>query len=589
MNKRRLLNIIIALSVFGFSPIPVLAQVQLPETSVPNQNTTIPQSSAITITFPVEVSLNAEQKSRLPTSALLAQPLLDSSGNVVAAANSPVTIQLQPTKGGVQIQAEALVIGGRVTPILASGSLIPYHTVTNISGTQQAQAHQGFFNSLAGSVAGVLGATIWPSNAQGTNLTNLGSILGAGLSIVSGLSSPKTTRQADIPQGSVYVLTLQAPLSLAPRTIQTSLPTQTSTIPTPIAGTTMIKGSITPALSVQAPASVTVIYVNPGTGIDRADAGNTKAAPYKTITYALNQAQAGTIIQLATGNYTSETGEVFPLVLKEGVTLRGDESTKGQNTVISGGGHYHTQTFRDQNITVEAENDSTITGVTITNLNTRGTAVWIEFTNPTVKNSTFANNNREGIFVTGTSAPKIEANVFTMNKGNGISVVRSAQGEIRSNRFEDTGFALAIGDSSSPLVVDNQIIQNTDGLVISEDAHPVLRHNIIKSNKRDGIVAIHNARPDLGTKESAGHNTISSNGRYDINNATGSNTLVAVGDDIDAEHISGKVDQGATIATQSCVKDDCGREQVQHPPSDSQTQLEHQSGVDTDKKSTEGI
>ncbi len=297
-----------------------------------------------------------------------------------------------------------------------------------------------------------------------------------------------------------------------------------------------------PTLTAQVPASA-IIYVNPATGTDSAgSSGKTETAPYKTITYALSQAQANTVIQLAPGSYTDKTGEVFPLVLKQSVTLRGDESTKGQTTVITGGGFYISPTFARQNVTVQAEKDSTIQGVTITNLNTRGTAVWIESTNPNIKNSTFVNSNREGIFVTGTAAPKIEANVFTKNGGNGISVVRSAQGEIRNNVFQDTGFGLAIGGTSEPLVAENQIMQNADGILISDSAHPVLRNNVIQNNKRDGVVVTIDAKPDLGTAESAGKNIIRSNGSHDVDNATGSNTLAAVGNDIDANHISGKVD-----------------------------------------------
>jgi len=295
-------------------------------------------------------------------------------------------------------------------------------------------------------------------------------------------------------------------------------------------------------LMAQVPVSA-IIYVNPATGADRTgESGKTETAPYKTITYALKVAPANTIIQLAPGSYTDKTGEVFPLVLKQSVTLRGDESTKGQTTVITGGGFYISPTFARQNVTVQAEKDSAIQGITITNLNTRGTAVWIESTNPIVKNSRFINSNRDGIFVTGTAAPKIEANVFTKNGGNGISVVRSAQGEIRNNVFQDTGFGLAIGGTSEPLVAQNQIMQNADGMLISDSAHPVLRNNVIENNKRDGIVVTVDAKPDLGTAESAGKNIIRSNGSHDVDNATGSNTLIAVGNDIDANHISGKVD-----------------------------------------------
>jgi len=61
------------------------------------------------------------------------------------------------------------------------------------------------------------------------------------------------------------------------------------------------------ALTAQVPASATVIYVNSATGTDSPSAGNTEAAPYKTIT-ALSQAQPNTVIQLAPGNYT-KTGK----------------------------------------------------------------------------------------------------------------------------------------------------------------------------------------------------------------------------------------------------------------------------------------
>jgi parallel beta-helix repeat protein len=436
--------------------------------------------------------------------------------------------------------------------------LIPDHKVTTASAVEP-QANQGLFSSVAGSVvSGLLsafGGATHTSNTQVTNLANLGNVVGTGLSTISKLSSPKTTRQVEISQGSVYILTLQAPVTLQPNVVPTTLPTPTAAIPASVATSTVPPAQsqaiatafITPTQREAAPASATVIYVNSATGADSAgESGKTYAAPYKTITYALSQAQPGTVIQLATGSYTDKTGEVFPLVLKQGVTLCGDESNKGQSTVITGGGFYISPTFARQDITVRAQNNSTITGVSVSNPNTRGTALWIESTNPTVKNSTFVNSNREGIFVTGTAAPKIEANIFTKNGGNGISVTRSAQGEICNNLFQDTGFGLAIGDTSFPMVVGNKIIQNTDGIVISDDARPLLRHNVINNNLHEGVVVSVNAKPNLGTAESAGNNIIRSNGHYDIYNATTSNTLVAVGNDIDAEHISGQVAFEAT-------------------------------------------
>ncbi|MEB3181204.1 MAG: DUF1565 domain-containing protein [Nostocaceae cyanobacterium] len=295
-------------------------------------------------------------------------------------------------------------------------------------------------------------------------------------------------------------------------------------------------------LTAQIPASATVIYVNPATGSDTADAGTAEATPYKTITYALNQAQGNTVIQLAPGSYTKDTGEVFPLVVKPSVILRGDEATKGQTTTIIGSGQYISPSFARQNVTIRAENNSTISGVTVTNPDIRGSAVWVESTNPTITNNTFANSNREGVFVTGTGNPKITNNVFVGNQGNGVSLTRAAQGEIRNNVFQNTGFGLAIGGNSTPLVTDNQIIQNKDGVFISDSAKPVLRKNVIQNNTRDGIVAITSAQPDLGTKENPGGNLIRNNTRYDVNNATRGIKIFAIGNDIDAKRIVGDVE-----------------------------------------------
>jgi len=199
--------------------------------------------------------------------------------------------------------------------------------------------------------------------------------------------------------------------------------------------------------------------------------------------------------------------------------------------VISGGGRYISPTFARQDVTVRAEKDSTITGVTITNANTRGTALWIESTNQ--RSEQYICSNRDGI-LSPVQLPQIEDNVFTRNGGNGISVARSAQ-ERCNNVFQDTGFGLAIGGTSD-LVAENQIIENADGLLVSDSARPVLRNNVIEktSGMASGSV---NAQPDLGS-ESEGKIS------FAVTVATGLQRnvpYVAVGD-IDTKRISGKVD-----------------------------------------------
>jgi parallel beta-helix repeat protein len=298
----------------------------------------------------------------------------------------------------------------------------------------------------------------------------------------------------------------------------------------------------------QTPVAGTIIYVNPATGADTTGAGTAETAPYKTITFALSQAQPGTIIQLASGTYNSESGEKFPLLLKPGVTLRGDEPGKGQTTLITGSGFFTGPTFARQDVTILAAQNSIIAGVSVTNPTLRGTGIWVESTNASITNNTFSNSGREGVFVSGTGTPKIEKNIFIKNKGNGVSVTKSAQGEIRGNVFQDTGFGLAISDRAAPLVVENRISQNISGIIINGSATPVLRSNIIEDSRDHGIVILQKAQPDLGTQASVGDNLIRNNGSkdpkkfFDVLNAASGITVLAVGNDIDPSRISGSVD-----------------------------------------------
>lgn len=290
----------------------------------------------------------------------------------------------------------------------------------------------------------------------------------------------------------------------------------------------------------QATAEQQIIYVNSTQGSDRPGSGLSESSAYRTISYALQQAQPGTIIQLAAGTYSSETGESFPLNIPSDVTLRGNPSSKGQGVIITGGGSHVSATFARQNVTIVALDNAIVQGVTVTNTLDRGTGIWVEDGNPVISQSTFINSLREGIFVTGKARPTIESNLFTNNNANGISVAREAAGVIRDNTFQKTGYAIAIGDTSAPLVSNNGLFENKAGIVVSNSATPILRSNVIENNLAGGVVVISKANPDLGTVNDEGNNRIRNNGSYDLINAT-SNLITAIGNDMNANSIQGNV------------------------------------------------
>jgi hypothetical protein len=138
------------------------------------------------------------------------------------------------------------------------------------------------------------------------------------------------------------------------------------------------------------------LFVNPLVGKDT-NAGDTQRSPFRTITHALQSAQPNTVIMLAIGTYTQDTGESFPLTVPAGVQLQGDPGTKGESIVIQGGGSFRTSTAGRQNVAIVGAGQ--IVGVTISNPNLNGYGLWIESGNPRIANNTFTENNLAGVAI----------------------------------------------------------------------------------------------------------------------------------------------------------------------------------------------
>ncbi len=289
-----------------------------------------------------------------------------------------------------------------------------------------------------------------------------------------------------------------------------------------------------------------ILYVSSTGGSDTGGNGSDRA-PFKTLTYALSVAPPKTAILLAPGTYSAQSGEKFPLMLRPSVTVQGNPNTRGQNIVIKGGGYFISPTSAGQNIAILGADGAGLSGVTVTNTNSRGYALWIESSSPTVVNNTFSGSTHDGISVVGTSRPTIGGNVFSKNGANGITIFGSSQPEVRDNVFDNTGFGVNVAQNASPLLIGNKITRNKDGVVVQADARPVLRNNYIESNRRDGIVAIARALPDLGTSAEPGGNVIRNNGQYDVNNAAKGQVIPAYGNQLSSSRTTGSVDVAGTF------------------------------------------
>jgi hypothetical protein len=184
-------------------------------------STTIPQSTAITVAFPANLVIDAKKEQDYPTTLILAQPLLDSYGHQLAAQGSPVAAHIHPVKDGAQVIAESLVIQGRTIPIQATSPVLPSRKVTLSSGNQQARELSPIGSRIGGGLFG---------GSTGGDFMNFnqGAMLGSGVGAIAGLASEKSMHVVEIPQGSLYVLTLQMPVTV-------SMPSQPPVVAQPVA------------------------------------------------------------------------------------------------------------------------------------------------------------------------------------------------------------------------------------------------------------------------------------------------------------------------------------------------------------------
>ena len=312
--------------------------------------------------------------------------------------------------------------------------------------------------------------------------------------------------------------------------------------------------------------NLTTLFVNNAQGNDQNK--GTKQSPLKTITQALKLSQPNTIILLQPGKYNQQNGEKFPLILKPKVTLQGDSNNRGKNIIIQGGGKYISPSAGEQNITIVSQNKSILIGVTITNPNQRGYGIWIESSNSIIMNNTLINNDQDAISIHEYSKAIIGSNYIANNGGNGMTIYGVAEPEIKDNIINNTKFGIIVAQNSAPQLTSNKISNNQDGIVVEGRAKPILRNNIITNNKRDGIVAIFQGLPDLGTSNNQGKNIFEKNGRFDINNKT-AYIISAFGNNISMP-TQGKIDMLGTYSVAKLPKFDNSvrkNNNVQTPPS----------------------
>ena len=122
-----------------------------------------------------------------------------------------------------------------------------------------------------------------------------------------------------------------------------------------------------PLLAQNIQSSQLTLYINPNKGND-SNLG-TRNSPFQTITQALKNAPVDAVISLAPGTYSEETGEVFPLIIRDQITLQGVLRGNGRNVIVMGGGSFNSRTGAGQNVAIAALKKTTaIKAVSYTHL-----------------------------------------------------------------------------------------------------------------------------------------------------------------------------------------------------------------------------
>ncbi|MEM8611342.1 MAG: DUF1565 domain-containing protein [Cyanobacteria bacterium P01_H01_bin.105] len=252
----------------------------------------------------------------------------------------------------------------------------------------------------------------------------------------------------------------------------------------------------------QSPQSYGVLHVNVTTGSDEKGTGSAEA-PYRTITQALQIAPTtSTVILLAPGHYSQESGEQFPLRLRPGITIQGNTG-ETRNTIIAGGGDFQAGAIAE-NATILTADRSGLANVVVSN--PKGSGVWITTGTPILRRVALVSNADAGIQIID-SAPIVENSYFNRNQ-YGLTIQGNGRAVVRGNYFEATGRAITVASPAIPVINNNRIARNRVGIALKNNARPVLEANVLNGNQRNGIVEVENTATAVESPPLDLHDTV---------------------------------------------------------------------------------
>ncbi len=207
-----------------------------------------------------------------------------------------------------------------------------------------------------------------------------------------------------------------------------------------------------------------------------ANGTGTSASPFRSITRALTQAQAGQVIFVRPGRYSpSSTGEVLPMNgARTGVRLIGAGAA---NTIIDG-------ERVNQNAVVIAAANVRMAGFTIRNAGQAGLFVF-RSNNVVVENNLFTSNVRFGVGALESRGLIVRNNVAVSNLESGMAFSGSTPQALTN---APTNCPASPAGAYGAYVINNVASDNrADGILVTQGGNVCVAGNVTRTNGSSGI------------------------------------------------------------------------------------------------------
>lgn len=137
--------------------------------------------------------------------------------------------------------------------------------------------------------------------------------------------------------------------------------------------------------------------------------------------------------------------------------------------------------------------------------------IQVQDSNGNVVQQNTLQHNGTGIAIVGSSGNRVEGNAISGRSFNGIQLVNSRDNILKANTIENGQFGISALGSDGNYIEKNEVINNSFGIQLTDSSTNVLEHNVVMSQKSDGIILERSSENNI-----LRNNTVESNQKFGI-------------------------------------------------------------------------